>query len=66
MHNAPKAMLSPADSKVLCFSEVKRDECLIVKGIKYNIGELLTGIPDYKLNQNTINEMKTNPKNKLF
>mmetsp|Transcript_10343 Transcript_10343/g.8899 ORF Transcript_10343/g.8899 Transcript_10343/m.8899 type:complete len:150 (-) Transcript_10343:172-621(-) len=63
---APKAMLSPADSKVLCFSEVTRDEAVIVKGIKYNIGELLTGISDYKLNEETIKGMKTNPNNKLF
>jgi len=37
------SVISPADSKVLCFSDVTKDKAVIVKGINYNLGELITG-----------------------
>merc|ERR1719265_1334768 len=36
-------LLSPADSKVLSFGEVKSDDVFLVKGKTYSLSELLTG-----------------------
>ena len=37
-------LLVPADSKVLSISEVTDDQCLIVKDIKYSLGEFMLGV----------------------
>jgi len=62
----PFSLASPADSRVLTFSEVKGDEVLIVKGIEYRLGEFLTGINSYKIKDEVLESMKRNPKNKLY
>jgi len=64
--NDPRVLVSPADSKVLCLSEVTKDECVIVKGIEYRLGELLTGINTYKVTEEVLQGMKKDPKNKLY
>lgn len=58
--------MSPADSKVLSLSEIQGDECLLVKGRYYRLGELLTGIKDHKLTEENIQTLKRNPSNKLY
>ena len=58
--------VSPADSKILSLSEIEGDECLLVKGRYYRLGELLTGIKDHKLTTNNINSLKRDPANKLY
>lgn len=62
----PFAIASPADSRVLTFSEVKCDEVLIVKGIEYRLGEFLTGVNSYQIQEETLAQMKRDPKNKLY
>ena len=62
----PLSVVSPADCKVLAFSEVTSDEVVIVKGVSYSLGELLTGIPDYPLTKETLENMKQDKNNKLF
>lgn len=62
----PLSIASPADSRVLTFSEVKGDEILIVKGIEYRLGEFLTGISSYKIKDEVLSSMKRNPENKLY
>lgn len=39
----PNTLLSPADSKILKISEITFDECSIIKGASYSLGELMTG-----------------------
>lgn len=58
--------MSPADGKILSFSEVNSDSCLLIKGKIYSLGELLTGIKDHKFSNEGLNQMKRNPKNKLY
>lgn len=58
--------MSPADSKILSFSEVVSDECLLIKGKFYNLGELFTGIKDYKFTTECLNSLKTNKSNRLY
>jgi phosphatidylserine decarboxylase len=62
----PLAMVSPADSRVLTYSEVTGDEVLVVKGIEYKLGEFLTGVPTYKIENEELQSMKKNPMNKLY
>jgi len=62
----PLSIASPADSRVLTFSEVKGDEVLIVKGIEYKLGEFLTGVNTCKINEESLKAMKRNPENKLY
>jgi len=62
----PFSLASPADSRVLTFSEVKGDEVLIVKGIEYRLGEFLTGINSYVIKDQVLESMKRNPENKLY
>ena len=62
----PQSIASPADSKVLCFSEVSGDECLIVKGINYKLGELVTGEKLYKIQGETLDLLKTSKNNKVY
>jgi len=62
----PFSLASPADSRVLTFSEVKGDDVLIVKGIEYRLGEFLTGINSYKIKDEVLESMKRNPANKLY
>ncbi len=62
----PFSLASPADSRVLTFSEIKGDEVLIVKGIEYRLGEFLTGISSYQIKEQVLNSMKRNPENKLY
>jgi phosphatidylserine decarboxylase len=35
--------VSPADSKILSFTEVTGNDVLLVKNIKYNLAEFITG-----------------------
>lgn len=39
----PNILVSPADSKVLSFGEVKGNDVLLVKSMNYSLGEFLTG-----------------------
>eukprot|EP01015_Nassula_variabilis_P007050 TRINITY_DN1536_c0_g1_i1.p1 TRINITY_DN1536_c0_g1~~TRINITY_DN1536_c0_g1_i1.p1 ORF type:complete len:284 (-),score=26.19 TRINITY_DN1536_c0_g1_i1:123-974(-) len=54
----PNLLLSPADAKILSISEIKNDQCLLVKGKYYSIGRLLTGNDQYLLTQEEIQKMK--------
>ena len=62
----PNSVVSPADCKVLCFSEVTSDNVVIVKNVTYNMGELLTGIPNYTFSEEMLQNMKRNKDNKLY
>ena len=62
----PQSITSPADSKVLCFSEVSGNECLIVKGINYKIGELISGENVYQIQGETLQNIKKTKTNKLY
>ena len=48
----------PADSVVLSYSEVVKDQTLLVKNVKYSVGELLTGDPRYKFEDETLDDIK--------
>ena len=61
-----ESIVSPTDSKVLFFSEVSGDECLIIKGINYKLGELVTGEKLYKVQGDTLDLLKTNKNNKVY
>lgn len=61
----PKKILCPADSKILKVSEIEYDECSIIKGASYSLGELLTGQP-IKFSKEEIQKLKKNPCNKLY
>jgi phosphatidylserine decarboxylase len=50
----PLHFVSPADSRVLSFSEVKDDRVILVKDKKYKLGEFLTGLEGYKLTDELI------------
>lgn len=39
----PSAIICPADSKVLKISEISEDQCSIIKGATYSLGELVEG-----------------------
>lgn len=58
--------MSPADGKILSFSEVDNDSCLLIKGKMYSLGELLTGIKDHRFSNESLNKLKRNPNNKLY
>lgn len=62
----PLSVVSPADCKILAFSEINSNEAVIVKDISYKLGELLTGIPNYPIENETMENMKRNKENKLF
>ncbi|EAS01727.2 phosphatidylserine decarboxylase (macronuclear) [Tetrahymena thermophila SB210] len=57
----PKIIVSPADSLCLNISEIQGDENLLVKGINYKLGEFLTGVKNYKLQDEAFQSMKINP-----
>jgi phosphatidylserine decarboxylase len=40
---SPNVLVSPADSRVLTFGEVKGNDVLLIKDINYGLGEFLTG-----------------------
>ena len=61
----PCHLISPADSKILKIAEIQEDECSIIKGASYSLGELLTGQKE-KLTVEQIRKMKKNPGNKLY
>jgi hypothetical protein len=39
----PSVVICPADSKVLKISEIDEDQCSIIKGAAYSLGELIEG-----------------------
>ena len=61
----PSHLISPADSKILKIAEIQEDECSIIKGASYSLGELLTGSKE-RLAVEQIQKMKKNPLNKLY
>lgn len=61
-----QTFISPCDSKILSVSEVVEDECLLLKGRNYHLGELLTGIEHYELNPETLKSMKKRENTKLI
>ena len=63
--NDPSALLSPADSKILKIAEIQEDECSIIKGASYSLGELLTGNKG-RLSAEQIQKMKKDPNNRLY
>ena len=62
----PLSLASPADSRILTFSEVQGDEVMIVKGIEYKLGELLTGLDTYQIKGEVLKSMKRNPENRIY
>lgn len=59
--------MSPADSKILSISEITQDEVLIIKGKKYKLGYLLTGIKEYEIKDEILKTMKKkSSNNKIF
>lgn len=60
-------ILSPSDSKILQIAEVKGNENILVKGIKYNLGEFLTGKNNIILESEIFNTFKLkNPNSKIY
>lgn len=58
-----KSLVAPADSKVLTISEVKENDILLIKDIKYSMGEFLTGNKEEKFNSVELEGIKmTNQK----
>lgn len=57
----PKIIVCPADSLCLNITEITGDENLLVKGIKYKLGEFLTGMKNFKLEHEAFESMKMNP-----
>lgn len=58
-------LLVPADSRVLSITEVTADQCMIVKDIKYSLGEFMTGQP-ITLTADEITALKRKSSNNLY
>lgn len=61
---SPRSLVAPADSKVLEIAEVKGNEVLLVKGIKYKLGELLTGNKESVFLEEDISKIKKTDQSK--
>ncbi|EGR31450.1 phosphatidylserine decarboxylase, putative [Ichthyophthirius multifiliis] len=62
-----RTIVSPADSKILNISEVNGNSNLLVKDIKYNLGEFLTGNKDVVMEGALFESFKLkNPKSKIY
>lgn len=57
--------MSPADSRILAFGEIKENSVFVVKGYNYSLGYFLCG-EDVEFSQEDIKNMKKNPENKLY
>jgi phosphatidylserine decarboxylase len=61
--------VAPSDSKILNISEVKGDMNILVKNVKYKLGEFLTGVDLYRLEGELFESLKKNPekqKSKIY
>lgn len=60
------SLVSPADSILLKIQEVKSDETILIKDIKYSLGNYLTGIYGHKFKKEEIQKLKQKKNTKLF
>jgi len=51
-------IVSPSDSKILSISEVKGDANIAVKHTTYKLGEFLTGLRGYKIENHVFESLK--------
>lgn len=61
----PTAMICPADSKVLKIAEITEDNCSIIKGAAYSLGELIEG-KKITYTKEQVDNLKKNCQNKLY
>lgn len=59
-------LISPADSRVLSFGEVHSDDVLLVKDVRYHLGEFLNGSKKEVYSEQDLQEIKKNKDNKLY
>ena len=58
-------MICPADSKVLKIAEITQDQCSIIKGASYSLGELIEG-KKISYTKEQVQKLKKNCQNKLY
>ncbi len=61
----PSAIICPADSKVLKIAEITEDNCSIIKGAAYSLGELIEG-KKITYTKEQVDKLKKNCQNKLY
>lgn len=59
-------LISPADSKILSFCEIKSNDTLLVKSVKYQLGEFLTGNKSLIYTEKDLAKIKKNEENSLY
>lgn len=59
-------LISPADSKILSFCEIKSNDVLLIKNVKYHLGEFLSGSKAAKYSEEDLENIKKNKENKLY
>jgi phosphatidylserine decarboxylase len=59
-------LVSPADSRVLTFTEITSDQTLLIKDVNYSLGELLTGQKNIIFKSEDLEKIKKNKENKLY
>lgn len=59
-------LIAPADSRVLSFSEIKGDETLLVKNMRYRLGHFLTGQPSFIFDEANLKTLKKREDTKLY
>lgn len=52
------SLVSPADSKLLSLQEVTEDSILLIKNIKYSVGNFLTGVHNTAYSEDQISSLK--------
>ena len=62
----PYTVSSPCDGKILVLEEVTGDKCQIIKGAKYSLSELVTGINKEDDPNFIRNSLKVHKNTKLF
>ena len=61
----PADIICPADSKVLKIAEITEDQCSIIKGASYSLGELIEG-KKISYTKEQVDKLKRNCKSKLY
>ena len=61
-----RAILAPADSKLLSISKITTDNVMKIKDKYYSLGEFLTNNNGYYFSEKEVQELKRNPENQLY